>query len=176
MRTTILLAAPLIASAFIVAGCAASTPGGHPSPSFTPISENPAAASASAQPAAASTTSAASAIAAWDSAGGGKALTGLTNALEAAGHADPDDFTAMGSACSRVASAVTAMQSAGAIPYAPAGKWMTRALAQYSEGSADCQAGVQEQDAEVIAEGVSHISHGTRDLEKATAALKVIGD
>ena len=174
MRTTLLLAAPLIASAFIIAGCAAGTPGGHPAPSFTPVSGNPA--SSSARPAAASTSSAASAIAAWDTSGGGKALRKLTTALGDAGKTDPDNFTAMGDACQKVGTAVTSMQSAGPMPYPPAQKWLARALAQYSQGSADCQAGVQAGDARVIAEGVSHISHGTRDLEKATAALGALGD
>lgn len=99
----------------------------------------------------------------------------LDAALRDAGKANPDDFTALSAACSKVVAAVTAVQSAGPLPYKPAERWLARALAQYSAGSADCAAGTQSGDAREIEESASHVSQGSVDLGKMNKALSRLG-
>jgi hypothetical protein len=144
-----------------LAGCAASAP---PAPAKVTIT-----------PPAVTTTSAALAFSSWYSDGGKSALGKLVAALGKAGAASPSDFPAMSAACSQVASAVTAMDDAGPIPYHPAERWIARALAEFSAGASDCQAGAQGQNVALLQKAAAEVTAGTTDLGKTTKALQAIG-
>jgi hypothetical protein len=168
MNRTI-LAAPVLLLA--LAGCTAS-PAQSP-----PASSAPAATvttTAAAVPGGA-VSPAAEAVSAWYSGGGKAALGKLITALGQAGAASPEDFPAMSAACAQVSAAVTAMDDAGPVPYAPAERWMARALAQFSAGSADCQAGVQGSDVSLLQKSAAAINAGSADLVRATKAIQSLG-
>jgi hypothetical protein len=84
------------------------------------------------------------------------------------------DLGAAGTACRHLASAVTAAESAPAVPDRAAAKWFTRALARYQQSAADCRAGVAGDDAALVGDGSAAMAAGTRDLTHATTAISAL--
>jgi hypothetical protein len=110
----------------------------------------------------------------WYYQDGGKA--GLADFVKAANEAslagNSGDLNAMQQACADFQSAVTAINSAGPVPYPPAEQWMAKAMANYSTGAAECLAGVQGQNASLLQSAAAAISAGNTDLGNATTAIK----
>jgi hypothetical protein len=172
MRFSTLLVVP---AALLVAGCA-SAAAPNRGTNTTPAVQSPAAAAITQTPVAAATTqSPTQAVGAWWDAGGKSAWAQLVAALTGAGKANPSDTAAFQVACAAVAAGATAVQSAGPVPYAPAEKWLAKALAEYSAGASDCQAGVQGSDGALLQKSAAEIVLGNTDLAKSSAALSSIG-
>jgi hypothetical protein len=110
----------------------------------------------------------------WFHHGGAAGINAMSSALTTISQSGTS-FSAMGSACQQLSSAVVTLQSAGPIPYRPAERWLARSLALYSQAAADCQAGVQAESASELQQAVSDEGNATTDLNRVTAALNRSG-
>jgi hypothetical protein len=163
--SAVALAVPVVV--LVLAGCGSS---GHPA--AAPVSA-PAAASAAAP--AASTEDR---VSAWYDSTGRRMLARLADALTMTSRADEaaagGDLSAASSACRHLSSAVTAAESATAVPDRAAAKWFTRALARFQQSAADCRAGVAGDDIALVNEGSAAMTVGSRDLTHATKAISAL--
>lgn len=115
------------------------------------------------------------AVAKWVTAGGSANLTTLGTdftKLEAA--ADSEDLAQMGASCQQLLVDVKAAQAYDPIPDPAAEKNWANALDLYAEGAADCAAGAQRTDVDMIARASNEIVAGTGALDKVTTRLKAI--
>jgi len=159
MRTLMLIAA--IAAGILAAGCgSAAAP--KPAPvrsSFSPVT-------------AVSSQTTQQAVLAWWASGGKADFAALISALGAASTAGKSgNMAEFATACQQFGHAITTLQSAGPVPDPTSQMWLARALAGYSTGAADCQAGAQADNAALLQQADAAIVAGTADLGQATAAL-----
>ena len=165
-----------LVGALVVAGCGAPR---HPS--AAPRTSTPAATSAppTSAPAAQSSESEANRVIAWNHSTGHRLFRRLIVALDSSAAADKSaasgDIAAAASACTRLASAVTAAETEPPVPDPAAARWFTRALARFQESAADCQAGASADDGALIIKGTTAMSEGGTDLSRATAAIRALG-
>jgi hypothetical protein len=160
-------------AAFAVAGCATAQP---PEPAVTSSSQ--AAASSSPAPVPAAVTSSptpAQAVNAWRQNGGKAALDALAAAETAVTKVPVGDMAGLAAECKSMQDAVTALQAAGPIPYPPAEAWLAKALAEYSAGAADCQAGAAAQSDPLLRQTIAAFDAANADMQKLDTALGGIG-
>jgi len=173
VRNTILIATGGLVILFVIAGMI----GAH-SRSKPPASANPAAATAraSASPRASSTTTTMSdRVIAWVAGPGGTALDGLMSALSPVQPAaQSENISPTGSACSQLARAVTTAEAAPPIPDPAAQKWYARALVQYEQAAAYCQAGVSSMNTASIEKATAAIDAGNTDIAHTMAAVNAL--
>jgi hypothetical protein len=172
-RNIALIALGAILGLFIVAGIIGAATGGkkttadhHPAAAATP-SATPS------PPAAPATPSVQSQLQTWYSDGAESSINAIVSALQSIQtDADAGNFAATASDCAQLGSAVTSLQSAGPMPYAPAEKWLARGLALYSESAAECQAGASSENAAQISQATAEENQADTDLTNATNAIK----
>ena len=165
----------LIALALAASGCGTSTRATPRSPAATTQpTASPAAATTPEAPAA----DTAGRVYAWGQSRSGRDLKRLTAALQAISAADRDvaggDIAAAGTSCARLASAVTSAEAGPPIPYGRAEKWYARSLAKFQESAADCQAGVESDDAALVNEGTAALTEGSNDMARVSAAITAL--
>lgn len=83
-----------------------------------------------------------------------------------------ESFSAVGQDCAQLSAAVTNLQADGPMPYRPAEKWLARALALWNEGAAQCEAGANSENPEMLVQSADEVNKGTNDLGRAT---KLVG-
>jgi hypothetical protein len=80
-------------------------------------------------------------------------------------------------ACGRLGRAVTKAEAAPPMPEHGAEVWYLRALAEYGQAAADCQAGISARSTPVISEATAASRRANADLGRATAAIRrLLGD
>jgi hypothetical protein len=117
-------------------------------------------------------------VRAWYASGGQRILVRLSASLNAVAAADQaaagGSLAGMTTACSSLTGALTAAEAATPIPDHNAAKWFARALARHQQGAADCQAGIQATDPSLITKAATVVLAGTRDLRRASKAIKAL--
>ena len=173
VRNTILIVIGGLVALSVIAGIAGAHGKGEPAASASTAA---ATGRASAFPRASSTTATMrDRMVAWIAGPGGTALYGVTSALGAVHSAgQSENGSAMGSACSQLVSAVMTAQTAPAIPDPAAEKWWVRALAQYEQAAAFCQAGVSSMNTATIEQASAAMSVGNTDIAHTTAAVDAL--
>lgn len=158
-----------VSATILMSGCAGRTTASAPTSSVT---SEPAVASPSKAPAAIATQAPGSTVTtterldAWFVDGGHAALTSLTSAIVAVGHADTPGktYAALGKACTREAAAVARAQAGPAVPDAAAQASFAAALAEYARSAADCQAGASAHSVTLLNKAADATRAGTADV------------
>ncbi len=139
------------------------SPSTTPSPAISPPS---ASAGASAIPSSASIRDQ---VSSWSVSGGLAELDLLSARVVAVGRART--YAAAGDACRELAMAVTAAEADPPIPDAPAQTWLTRALANFGQAAAICQAGAASHNLTLINEAAVPMRAANADIKQVFAII-----
>lgn len=152
---------------------APSTAVATPAPSTaaaTPARSTTAAAPAHGTPAAQSS-SAAARVVAWEHGPAGAKLADLkTNLSDTSRAVSSGNATSAERACSRLGAATTGARAAPSIPDPAAQRLYARALDQFSQAAAECQAGASAKDMTMFTQVGTALRIANQDLATATAA------
>jgi hypothetical protein len=102
--------------------------------------------------------------------GGAKAdlQTVMADMGQISADAKTENFAAVEHDCVQLASAVTKLQANGPMPDDRAEKWLARALAEWNEGAAQCEAGANSENSEMMVQSADEVNQGTNDLARVT--------